>query len=634
MIKKFLSLIFLVSVFFVGQMKTMEDPNFDSANVESNVPSLVSDTESNQQLSSYLENMEHLGLDSTAALIEEHKSNKQSFVKSVDTLKKLAELAVCKYKDSKNLDLSCLPQELVIDLHCSSLEKFKEKEYEWLRITEKNLNRHNKLLCILADMGVNIKLMVSAIYNYFAFQIEFYKQDRFNSSYYISLKDINLLLALLVKWNNTENTYIEEIASEEEMDCLNKIISYAFSDEGNSDLWMLLTTNKLLSIGNNIGQKQAMDMPNSANFKTGTLQFKAASKLLEAQNANDIPKVLQPYCKYVEAAPLILPLIKKYFECLEQLKYGGWGRFKDEYKSKEIHKSLKITEENLAKCDELLYELICMGINIKPILFILHDYFYRWVQWDYDINKEIRGPLTLEDWNVMLAELIKCKLDASYNDAFLEELVSEEEMDNLERIIGYAFMRKYLGLHKFLAHNGLLPSLNYIFMNSSNMGVSILDFICWDCIDIEFFNFVINKEKNKKYNFRNLFRTQGCRILKKILLSRPSVGDSNLAVNKLKAFLQFMGKEAKAIINMRDEEGNTLLMHPELIFNNEEIIKLLIDNGADATIRNKGKTALNLAEDMWKASWRWIDVNSCIGKRCIQVLKEAESRCNQNKKQE
>lgn len=54
----------------------------------------------------------------------------------------------------------------------------------------------------------------------------------------------------------------------------------------------------------------------------------------------------------------------------------------------------------------------------------------------------------------------------------------------------------------------------------------------------------------------------------------------------------------KADVNIQDKDRRTALMHSLLEVSSEEALKLLIDNGANLTIRsNNGKTAFDIAKE-------------------------------------
>jgi len=571
MLKKVLSLIFLVPVFFVDQIKTMEDPNLGSTSGSEErlalamaVPSLVPDAKSISQVLSSLENNE------------------------------------------------------IIALHCSSLGKM--KEYEFLEITEKNLNGHKKMLCILGGLGININLLISAIYDAVEVQIKLYKQSKLEMDNSITLKDINVLLALLVKRTNiNEFMSIEEFATQGDMNSLNKIAAYAFSEEGNSDLGMLLTrNNRLSSANNNIDFKQLVKMPSGLNFKTNTLLFKVASEIPKIlHSSNKIPKELQSYCKWVA----LFPLLKIYFDCLEKLKDGWCVLHENQYGFKEAYK-FKLTEENLNRCSELLYELLCIGVNIKPILFILYDYFHKSIQWIYSdyYNIDENNLVTLEVFNILLEMLVK--RNAFGCDIVLEKFASNEEVKCLIKLVYYIFLGEYNDkVYKLLACNNLSPSLDCTISNKYNNNLSFLELLSFPQIPAEIVNFVIDNESKKNYDLTNLFRSKGYGILKCCLVP------FGIDINKVKIFLKLMDKEIKMILNMKDDDGKTLLMHAVLRCDNE-VVKLFLDQGADVTpVDNFGFTALDLAQ-IYSGRCTWKEKIDKYA-QSIKLLKE--SRCNSNK---
>jgi len=260
------------------------------------------------------------------------------------------------------------------------------------------------------------------------------------------------------------------------------------------------------------------------------------------------------------------------------------------------HKYLKITDENLNIYRKLLLKFLSyidiQEVNLKDILLVF-DVNFKITSVNYDCYSKyiINCITTLEDINAVLDLLLSSKeyIDCSY-----------QEVEHLNRIFDLIMdLWDFSGpkeLFKLLTKNRLLPPLDHFidlkFGGSSNFFIYLVNI----AIDINLFKSIINEEKNKDYNWEKLFnmRTRsGCTILHYA---------AKTSKNILKVILELTIEKniLNDFINKKTYNGVTPLMVAADSIN-EEIVKLLIDHGANPNILSKGgKTALDYARNLKK----------------------------------
>jgi len=193
MLKNSLSLIFLVSIFFIDQLIGMEDPNLGS------VPSLVPDSpNTSQQLPNDVEN-------SQISAIEEPVLEKE-FIE-------LEKIGKKRSKPFKECNEACL----LIPFHSSRLICF--EEYQHLGFTDENLEKYQELLHKLLHKGVNLRPIISAINN------DYLSWVRISRGKVVTFKAINSFLSLLIKRIDNKYASIKEMASKEEMENFERLIA-------------------------------------------------------------------------------------------------------------------------------------------------------------------------------------------------------------------------------------------------------------------------------------------------------------------------------------------------------------------------------------------------------------------------
>jgi len=301
-----------------------------------------------------------------------------------------------------------------------------------------------------------------------------------------------------------------------------------------------------------------------------TLKFIAASKWLAALKAHginifaldsdnedhkrileNVPEELIEYCKKCP----IFPLIHKHITDLKQFK----GFYKD---------IKKITDESLDSYNILLHKLVSsidiQDINMKEMLSELEEIFYS-----------ILSSITLKDINIVLRLLIELG-----NTEFEDYQISSLNMiwDNLA-------CKNKKNLIKLLAKNKrLMPSLTHIFQDNHT-------FLLWlvRCNDINLFKSIINEERNKPYNWEELFSirsTIGWAVLHFAVEESTDI---------LEVLLELIKEKGLDINTQTNNVGLTPLMIAARN-GDYEIVKLLIDHKANINLKCKsGKTASDYA---------------------------------------
>jgi len=280
------------------------------------------------------------------------------------------------------------------------------------------------------------------------------------------------------------------------------------------------------------------------------------------------------------------------------------------------YKHAEITNKNLKKYRELLHQLIHMGINIRPIVSAINNDFVSKVK-----SKDLNCFITLNDINVLLA-LIKQTIN---KNVLPNEFASEEEINSIVKTIHYAFSNDFNSLKKILANYNLLR-LDYI-MDGFNV-TFLMELVRMET-DIELFNFIINNEKDKKYDWKKLFSISnyptGWTVLHYCAFHmRKNIYPIILELMKEKNILN-------DVINIQDVYGYTSLMVAAR-HSNYEMVELLIHYGANVDFRCSDKfTALDHVE--WHRIVYWFLLNNEDMSKLLQCRKLLRAKNNQIRKE-
>jgi len=340
-----------------------------------------------------------------------------------------------------------------------------------------------------------------------------------------------------------------------------------------------------------------------------TLKFLAAAKYceilktnginiyaLDSNNADHKRQVLdvmsQELIEYCQQSPM-LHLIHKHIAFLEQFK-----KYKDEN---------KITDENLNGYNKLLLNLATKldihDINIETILSTLEKQF------------DDGHIITLKNINVVL------KLLTSPSKQYINLPPFGKEVD-ITLILRLIWYYKFTDLLKLLAKNRkILPPLNQRILISGQLDETFFMFLVTNS-DIKLLKSIINEDKNKDYDWELLFNMptgKGRTVFHHATKASKDIFEFILELIKEK------GLELNNFINAPTWEHLTPLMIAAKKCN-YEIVKLLIDHGADINISNraaKGKIALDYAIRRKEQLLRKDNIDTEIlekADRCIELL--------------
>jgi len=353
------------------------------------------------------------------------------------------------------------------------------------------------------------------------------------------------------------------------------------------------------------------DTFNCEHEPCNTLKFLAASaliKILETQgiNLNALDPENENHRRILETIPVelieychkypIKPIIHNHIASLEQFKE---------------HECLKITDENLNNYNRLLHQLVnsidIRDINIEAILFAINNNFKSAIRcYPY-------SNITLKDINVILKLLMQPK----------DVDILDQEKTCLNNIWDFIWVQNCHALFKLLAGNRkLLPPLNHIISSNQILDGKIngLMFLVRYKIDINLFKLIIDEEKNKNYDWKQL------------LSMRIKDGNTILhcaAIRCSKDILEVILELIKEkglhnLINIQTHSDETALMIAAN-FGDDEIVKLLIDHGANINISSdrSWRTALYYATMLKKISLLIDHINPERLKKidqCIELL--------------
>jgi len=296
-----------------------------------------------------------------------------------------------------------------------------------------------------------------------------------------------------------------------------------------------------------------------------------------------------------------LPLdLKEYYKNVmitENCKYLNLKQFITQYGI------FRITKKNLNQYNELIYQLDCMNVNIRPILSAINDIMCIDMS---RIRKFLNAPpslqclearnrcMTLEHINILLTILIKHKKSMIH-----DEILSKKEIPYLRRLIYLAFCsKKRPKLQKLLIMNNLFPPLDYIMGNNESFLMYLATNAKW-----KFFKQIINKEKNKDNDYwAKLFSIKsyktGFNILHTIVHNDidPAIYLIISQLMKEKGLLnQFINIKSSKKYPPFDIPETPLMIAAKL--GNYSILKFLLDDGANKNDKNNdGLTALDYAE--------------------------------------
>jgi len=253
------------------------------------------------------------------------------------------------------------------------------------------------------------------------------------------------------------------------------------------------------------------------------------------------------------------------------------------------------------------------------------------------IYPQIYCFINLEEIKTLLGMLIRSS--ASENI-----VLTEQELDCRNKIIIHAIKNNKIELCQLLISNNLLPSLDDR-VKIDNVTCSFFKHLVrLTSNNINFFNVILNEEKNKNYNWEMLFDKEAISILGREELSNNIVqiaateicNDAILKLVKEKGLLE-------NYINLLNEFGDTPLTKAAFS-KNVEAVKFLIENGADINLKGYfGRTALQYAkseletcellltgeqdDDYWENYEYW-EKGKQRAAKCIELLEEASNSTN------
>jgi len=295
-----------------------------------------------------------------------------------------------------------------------------------------------------------------------------------------------------------------------------------------------------------------------------SLKFLTASRYLKAlkngeldlSTSSELPKELQFYYATLDS-------INKHCDLVEQLKNSCTF--------------LEITPENLNDYRKLLHVILDKeNIDVNLILSIFDRYFKiivdnpeQFIQ-AHTIDGKV-SAMTLKNINILLTILIKRIV--KQGNALEIFAFSRLEKAELWGIIDYALRDDFGDSLLFLARENLLPRLNCICDDRSN---SFLAHLFIKCKNMNVFNVIIDKEKNKEYNWKELLGigNQLATVLHYAVFYKSK--------EKVEAILNLiMDKELDLadFINIQTSDGVTPLMVANG-YGYSEIAELLIRHGA------------------------------------------------------
>jgi len=249
-----------------------------------------------------------------------------------------------------------------------------------------------------------------------------------------------------------------------------------------------------------------------------------------------------------------------------------------------LYTFIKITEEDLQNYKKLLYEL-CEN-QFEGIDLLLTGFSKCWFWPPIFVNR------TLNEICEFLKILIR------HND--LEITLSDVEIVCRDKLFGYILETKNIELFKLLLNKGLLPRLDYKIKINGGFVCSFFKRLIY-CKSSYFFENVVQKEKDKDYDWKKLFDQEeafifgGVELMPNIMIIAAGSCEQNIFKN----LLALAREKGLLDINIKEEGpyGWTMLMIAVNDYN-VELVKLLLENGADINMKcNNGKTALGYAKD-------------------------------------
>jgi len=174
-----------------------------------------------------------------------------------------------------------------------------------------------------------------------------------------------------------------------------------------------------------------------------------------------------------------------------------------------------ITDDNLNNYENLLYVMLGKRYEDLNCILSIFDNCYQLRFEDYSAK--------LADINILLTVLIR--YDDSNTDS--TEIASEDEKKSIWLVVDFflwccdaeEIKKVSNNFCKLLAKYNLFPALDYMLYNQQ---IFLMGVIYYG--DIEFFHYIINRERDKNYNWKNLFSIQDNSfqetILHKVVCSR------------------------------------------------------------------------------------------------------------------
>jgi len=256
----------------------------------------------------------------------------------------------------------------------------------------------------------------------------------------------------------------------------------------------------------------------------------------------------------------------------------------EKFKENKEYAYLKVTEENLNNYKKLLYGLCENQVEVGCLA--LAEFGKCW--------PDIFRYMALYD----ICEFLKILTKQSNG---FDITLSDNELLFRDKVLHYILNNKNVELFKLLLNKGLLPRLDYK-INISNNDVCRFLRRLISSGSSYFFETILQKEKNKDYNWKELFDQEegrimgGMALMPNVMLTAADFFEKNI----FKAILALAKEKESLDINVRDPrkgaDGYTILMVAVYFFN-VELVELVLENGADINIKsNSGRTALDYAK--------------------------------------
>jgi len=264
-------------------------------------------------------------------------------------------------------------------------------------------------------------------------------------------------------------------------------------------------------------------------------------------------------------------------------------------KFKENGHAYGITEKDLNNYKQVLCEL-CEK-QIEGIDLALAEFGKCWHAEDGKCWPVIFSYMSLFD----VVEFLKILAKQNNN---LDTALSDYELICRDEVLNYILNTKNVELFKLLLNKGLLPRLDYK-ININNYNYNVNNYVCSffkrlvRCKFSYFFETVMQKEKDKDYDWKQLFdqeedyRMGDTPRIRNAMINAVRCFDQNI----FKAILELAREKGLLDINAQDHCSGWTILISAVNDYNFELVKLLLENGADISIKSyNGKTALDHAK--------------------------------------